>query len=165
MSFTRFDYDNCRVEKKLQEMTGIGRYMLNTPGPGANASFIEDPHIRLQGWGANLRHVDGGAVIDINSDLIGITRHLSKDCTNSKYPYKGAVKSEKNYYPQCKKTITQQSRTTHPAWMYKDLEQNNQYPLFLNPQENVCIPFHNNLNSRLLERDNFVPEIPCLNPQ
>ena len=36
------------------------------------------------------------------------------------------------------------------------------YPLFLNPQENVCMRFHNNLNTRLLERDNFVPKVPCL---
>ena len=165
MAFTRFNYDKCRTAKLLQESTGPGRYMLDRPGWGSKPCFFDDPHIRMQQWGANLRKVPHGAPIDIDSDLIGITRHLSKDCTNSKYPYKGAVKSEKNYYPQCKKTITQQSRTTHPAWMYKDLEQNNQYPLFLNPQENVCIPFHNNLNSRLLERDNFVPEIPCLNPQ
>jgi hypothetical protein len=159
MSFTRFDYDNCRVEKKLQEMTGTGRYMLNTPGPGCNTCYIEDPQMRLQKWGANLRHVDGGAVIDIDSDLIGLTRKLTKDC----HPSKNIVKSERVYYPKCKKTFTQQSRTTHPAWMYKDLEQNNRYPLFLNPQENVCIPFHNNLSTRLLERDNHVPEVACLN--
>ena len=33
MSFTRFHDDNCRIEKQLQELTGTGRYMLNTPGP------------------------------------------------------------------------------------------------------------------------------------
>ena len=55
MSFTRFDYDECRTAKKLQELTGPGRYMLNTPGPGCNLCFYEDPQIRLQGWGANLR--------------------------------------------------------------------------------------------------------------
>jgi hypothetical protein len=31
----------------------------------------------------------------------------------------------------------------------------------LNPQENVCMPFQNNLNTQLLERDNFTPKIPC----
>ena len=35
-------------------------------------------------------------------------------------------------------------------------------PLFLNPQENVCKAFHNNLNTRNLERDNFVPKYPCV---
>ena len=46
--------------------------------------------------------------------------------------------------------------------MYRALPQNREYPLFLNPQENVCMQFHNNLNTRLLERDNFIPKIPCL---
>jgi len=165
MSFTRIKYDNCRVDKKLEEMTGIGRYILNTPGPGDNLCFFEDPQIRLQKWGANLRHVKGGAPIDIDSDLMGITRPLSKDCKELKYPFKGIIKSEKVEYPQNKTTITQQSRTTHPSWMYRDLEQSNRYPLFINPQEHVFSPFHSNINTRLLERDNHIPEIPCLNLQ
>ena len=45
---------------------------------------------------------------------------------------------------------------------YKSLEQNRRdYPLF-DPQENTCLHFQNNLSTRLLERDNFVPKIPCL---
>jgi len=67
----------------------------------------------------------------------------------------------KNQYPTCSKEITSQSRATHPAFLYRDLEQSNRYPLFLNPQENVCMPFQNNLNTQLLERDRFVPKIPC----
>ena len=112
-------------------------------------------------WGANLRTVPGGHPIDIDSDLLGITRKLTKDCTKEQYPYKGVVNSERIHYPKCAQTITQQSRATNPAWMYRDLEQNHRYPLFLNPQENTCIPFHNNLNTRLLERDNFRPTYPC----
>ena len=45
--------------------------------------------------------------------------------------------------------------------MYKDLEQSRRYPLFLDPQENVCKHFQNNLNTRLLEKDNHKPIIPC----
>jgi len=165
MAFTRFDYDDCRTMKKLQELTGPGRYMLNTPGPGCNVCFYDDPQMRLQKWGANLRHVDGGAPIDIDSDLLGITRRLKKDCTGAQYPYAGVVQSERVFYPKCTEAVTKQSRATNPAWLYKDLEQNHRYILFLNPQENVCIPFHNNLNTRLLERDNFKPSFPCLNPQ
>lgn len=165
MSFTRYSYDNYRVKKQLEESTGVGRYMLNVPGPGSDLSFFEDPQIRLQKWGANLRKVTNGAPIDIDSDLNGVTRPLSKDCSNLRYPFNKTVYSEKVDYPTNKKTITQQTRTTHPSWMYRDLEQNNKYPLFLNPQEHVFRPFHNNINTRLLERDNFIPEIPCSNLQ
>jgi hypothetical protein len=58
--------------------------------------------------------------------------------------------------------LTDESRATHPAWQYRALPQNREYPLFFDPQENTCMQFHNNLNTRLLERDNFIPKIPCL---
>ena len=80
MAFTRFNYDECRTTKILQESTGPGRYMLNTPGSGCNPCFMSDPHIRMQKWGANLMGVKGGHPIDIDSDLIGITRKLTRDC-------------------------------------------------------------------------------------
>ena len=85
MAFTRFNYDPCRTAKLLQESTGPGRYMLNVPGPGCKPCFFEDPEIRLQKWGANLRYVPGGTPIDIDSDLIGITRKNTNDCIISKY--------------------------------------------------------------------------------
>lgn len=165
MSFTRFNYDKCRTDKLLQESTGPGRYILNTPGWGDKPCFMNDPQIRMQGWGANLRKVPDGAPIDIDSDLIGITRPLTKDCSDKKYPYKGVVRSKRVNYKECNAPVTDETRTTHPAWLYKDLEQDHRYILPLNPQENTCIPFQNNLNTRLLERDYFVPEMPCLLPQ
>jgi len=162
MSFTRFNYDDCRTEKLLQESTGPGRYILNTPGWGDKPTFYNDPQIRMQKWGGNLRHVPDGNAIDIHSDLIGITRKLSKDCKSNKYPNKSVVRSQKVSYPICKESVVEESRTTHPAWMYKDLEQNNKQYLHLDPQENVIIGFQNNLNTRLLERDNHKAKIPCI---
>ena len=161
MSFTRFNYDPCRTKKLLEESTGPGRYMLNKPGWGDKPCFFSDPQIRMQEWGTNLRRVPGGAPIDIDSDLLGITRPLSKDCTKKEFPFAGVVFSMKKEYPTCGQEITSQSRATHPAFLYRDLEQSNRYPLFLNPQENVCMPFQNNLNTQLLERDSFTPKIPC----
>ena len=161
MAFTRFNYDKCRTVKLLQESTGPGRYMLNKPGWGCKPCFFDDPQIRMEEWGANLREVPGGAPINIESDLFGITRRAMKDCSASQYPNAGVVKSKRVQYPTCAGSITKQSRVTHPAWSYRDLPQTRYYPLFLNPQENVCKPFHNNLNTRLLERDSFVAQYPC----
>jgi len=160
MAFTRFNYDEARTRKLLQESTGPGRYMLNKPGNGPTPCFFEDPHIRLQQWGANLRSAPGG-VINISSDLDGRTRQASKFCSAKQYPNNGVVSSTANKYPTCK-PFTEETRASHPAWMYRDLEQTRwEYPL-LNPQENVCRPFHNNINTRILEKDNFVPKMPCL---
>ena len=128
------------------------------PGNGTSPCFFNDPQIRMQKWGANLETVVNGAPIDIDSDLKGVTKYSQK----SQFPNAGVPKKEKNNYPICGDALTDESRATHPAWMYRALPQTREYPLFLNPQENVCMRFHNNLNTRLLERDNFVPKIPCL---
>ena len=163
MSFTRFNYDECRTKKKLQQQTGASRYILNVPGNGSNPCFMNDPQVRLQKWGANLKSVVNGGPIDIDSDLTGRTRKLTKYCSKEQFNSNNQLNIQDIQYPVCNQAVTDQTRTTHPAWMYKDLEQNNRYPLFLNPQEHVCIPFHNNLSTRLLERDNYVPEVPCVN--
>ena len=78
MANTRFNYDKCRTNKLLQEATGPGRYMLNTPGPAHSLGANNDPHYRLQRWGGNLGHVLNGHPIDIDSDLIGLNKNLSK---------------------------------------------------------------------------------------
>jgi hypothetical protein len=159
MSFTRFNYDDARTIKKLQESTGPGRYVMNTPGSGNNPLFIDDPHIRMQKWGANNRYVFNGSLIDIDNDL------RNSKCVLKKYDtcQKKNISSYKITYPEKKNTFTEQSRATHPSWKYRDLEQSNKYPLFMNPQENVCFHFHNNLNTRLLERDNYKPCLPIIN--
>ena len=154
MAFTRFHDDQARVEKQLQELTGPGRYMIATPGNGPAPPFMEDPFIRLQKWGANLR----SNTINLESELLGIKQSVGKDCVNKSI---ASVKSSALKYPSMN-PITQQSRATHPAWMVRDLEQDNFQYLFLDPQENTCIPFHNNLNTRLIERDNFKTVVPSL---
>jgi len=164
MSFTRFNYDECRIKKNLQQSTGSGRYILNTPGCGDKPVVFDDPQIRMQKWGGNLRKVYNSTAIDIHSDLLGITRPINnKDCRDISFPFKGVVKSVKQSFPSVKKAITSESRVTHPAWMYRSMKQTREYPLFLNPTENSIIPFERNLNTRLLERDNFIPKIPNLN--
>ena len=156
MSFTRFHDDPCRIKKQLQESTGGGRYMLNKPGWGDKPCFMNDPQIRMQQWGGNLRT----NTINLESDLMGLTRNLTKDCDKNNYQTE-AVKSEQMVYPECN-PFTDESRVTNPAWWYRDLEQNHRYILPLDPQENTCIPFQNNLSTRILEKDFFVAEAPCV---
>ena len=102
MSFTRFNYDPCRTMKLQQQATGPGRYIFNTPGNGCAPCYMEDPAIRLQKWGANLRKVPLGHPIDINSDLLGITRLLTKDCIANEFPKKGVIRSRQAIFNTCK---------------------------------------------------------------
>jgi hypothetical protein len=158
MAFTRFKYDDCRTKKSLQQATDPGRWILNVPGNGANPCYMEDPQIIIQKWGANLRT----NTINLESDLRGVNRHLSRDCLGKDNYQNYNVPNQAIQYPTCVKLTTEQSRATNPAWWYRDLEQNNfEYPP-LNPQVNVCVPFENNLSTRILEKDYFTPKRDCV---
>jgi len=159
MAFTRFNYDESRTRKLLQESTGPGRYILNKPGNGATPHYFEDPHIRLTEWGANLRTSKTGSSVDISSDLQGRTRQLTKYCTAKQFPFAGVTETTSNYKSYAtQKSFTDETRASDPAWMYRDLEQTRwEYPL-LNPQENVCLSFQNNLSTRILEKDYYKPK-------
>ena len=54
-----------------------------------------------------------------------------------------------------KEIFTDESRTSNPAWELRGLEQNNMAYLHFNPQEKIELPFTNNLNTRMLEKDYY----------
>jgi hypothetical protein len=157
MAETRFNSDPCRISKKLQQMTDQGRYIMNMPGNGENPAYMADPQIIIQKWGANLRTNS----INLESELLGVNRPLNKDCLGKDEYQRFDFKSRAIQYPVCSSLTTEQSRTIMPAWTARDLEQVDWYYPPLNPQENTCMPFQNNLSTRLLERDYFVAKVPC----
>ena len=155
MAFTRFHDDPCRINKQLQESTGTGRYMLNVPGNGSKPLYMEDPHIRMQKWGANLMT----NTVNLESDLFGLSRNSNRDDPKKNDFKLNAVKTKQVNYDNGNNS-TDQSRATHPAWEYRDLEQTKYNILPLNPQVNVCFPFQNNLSTRIIEKDIFVAKAP-----
>jgi len=158
MAFTRFKYDDARTKKSLQQSTDPGRWILNVPGNGSNPCYMEDPQIIIQKWGANLRT----NTINLESELRGVNRHLNKDCLGVDNYQEYNVPNDPISYPTCNNVFTEQSRATNPAWWYRDLEQTDWYYLPLNPQVNTCMPFQNNLSSRILEKDSFTPKRDCV---
>ena len=153
MANTRFYYDPCRTKKSLQQSTDPGRYILNVPGNGADPCYIEDPQIIIQKWGANLRT----NTINLESELMGVNRKTSRDCLGKDLYTNYNVPNSAIQYPTCSNLYTEQSRAITPAWTARDLEQVDWYTLPLNPQENTCLPFQNNLNTRILEKDYHMP--------
>jgi hypothetical protein len=158
MAETRFNSDPCRISKKLQQMTDQGRYMLNAPGNGESPSYVADPQIIIQKWGANLRTNN----VNLESELLGVNRPLSRDCLGKDEYQKREFASAPMNYPVCTNLYTEQSRTIMPAWTARSLEQVDWYYPPLDPQENTCLTFENNLNTRLLERNSYVENINCL---
>ena len=150
MSFTRFNYDANRTQKLLQESTFAGRYILNTPGPGANLPFMEDSQVRLQKWGANA-HNEGA---NIESDLRGLTRSYNRDHVDfNNYQDYRFTSQPLSYTKQ--KPFIEESRASHPAWECLDKEVFNwEHPHF-NPQEHLNNTFSKNDSSRLLTKDKY----------
>ena len=157
MAFTRFHDDPSRIQKQLAESTFLGRYQLDTPGQGTNLPFMEDPQMRLQKWGANLRT----NTIHLENDLRGQTRKLNRDYINKNnymnYAASTAPVDANNVDP-----FVEESRASHPAWTYRDLEQTRWERPFLNPQANLEKTFHDNIQTRLLEKDFFIPITPSI---
>ena len=149
MAFTRFKYDKSRVDKQLTEETFTARYMLNTPGNGTAMPFQEDPHTRLQMWGANF----AGNALDVENDLMGITRPLNRDCLKDEYKKKSTPIQTLHY--STTSSHVSQSRVETPAWEVRSVMPDRGNFLFYNPQEHVDREFQNNLNTRMLQKDMY----------
>jgi len=154
MSFTRFHDDPARIRKGLEQSTYTGRYFLNTPGVagGANMPLQSDPQLRLQGWGANMCT----NAINLESDFRGLTRPLSHDLME----YKKHKAESDAYIYETAKPIVDESRATHPAWMYRDMEHSRWEHPWINPQDNFEQAFPWNIQTRVLERDFYKPKMP-----
>lgn len=74
MSFNRLAYDHCRYSRELNENTNILKYIIN-PQRYEHPDKCR-PELGIVG-GANISQVKGN-VVDMESELFGITRNLSK---------------------------------------------------------------------------------------
>lgn len=151
MAFTRFNYDKSRTLKQLQQSTGPGRWMIDVPGNGNNPCFIEDPQIRPQKWGGNLMTES----IQLEDELRGLNRKNNKDDVNLNNFMTHKGNSQPIYSDNCNAVFTDESRASHPAWMYRDLEHNNFDVLHYDPQLHSHMSFRNNVSSRIVEKDNY----------
>jgi hypothetical protein len=156
MAFTRFHDDKYRLKAQAQDSSFSGRYNLDVPGPGINLPFFEDPQLRIQKWGANLQT----NTINLENELFGLTKKLG--CHSPDDNYKNfQTASTMPIYPTTNPTV-EDSRATHPAWMYRDLEHPRWELPLINPQANLEKRFQDNIQTRILEKDYFTYTVPVL---
>ena len=152
MSFTRFHDDKARIEKKNIETSSINHYTFNVPGNFSMPNiYYNDPHIRMQKCGNTLYK----NLINVESELKNInTLTNTRDFYKNTYNNLSMNKDKVPIYNE-KKTITNESRITHPVFKYRETSQYRPQYLFLNPQENVFLHFENNLDTNILEKDYY----------
>lgn len=136
MAFTRFSNDIALQQKRLEESTSIGIYHLNTPGNGMNNPYINDIHIRLQKWGANLHSNSTNIESQFRNMPVDNVSHTKKNYKDTSF-------------------LIDETRSSMPAWKIREKKQFRYDYVPMNPQDNLFIPFQNNLNTRILEKDYY----------
>ena len=129
MSFTRKFDDEETVKTKLHQLSAPSCYILQPPGPGVRPHFVEDPHIRLQKWGANLR----SNCCNLSANMRGLGIPLTRDCTDK---LKTTVSGQQIAYPTAS-AWTDETRATHPVWWYRTVTRSRNDYLPIDPQFNA----------------------------
>ena len=151
MASTRFSEDEARVRKQLEISTFACRYSLDVPGNGIDLPFIEEPQLRLQKWGANLH----SGTTAIESDLFGLTRKYCRDHPEDNDYRAHAPRTHALRVATTQAPFVCESRAAQPAWNLRGIEIPRWETPFLNPQAAVDKAFHDNIQTRLLEKDHF----------
>jgi len=159
MSSTRIRNDPIRIYKENEIFTNEGRYQINTPKWNNTTEFFEDPQIRIQNWEGN-KYFNR---IDLENDILSYNKPLSRD-----YPDKDIYSNytpsnvKSPYYVNYSKTITDDSRAVLPPFIFRDMEINRFEEPFINPQNNIEIPFQTNIQTKLIEKDRMYekPHLP-----
>jgi hypothetical protein len=179
MSFNRIPYDTCAYSHVLSESIGPGVYSLTTPPSTCTPCHPADPYIRLQSTGVS--HLAKSNLVDIDSELIGITRNLT-GCPERKYlpmkngsAYCGAQagraagcvpgskvcidNTEYVHFGDCF-TPTEDTRLSNPPCTLRGTGWNRWEWLCQNPQDRVEAPFDFNIDSIIVAKDNHRAYVP-----
>jgi hypothetical protein len=150
---TSFKCDSARIEQSLKVSSFPGRYALDVPGPGLNLPMQDDTQLRMQTWGANR----GDNFVNLESDLRGMTRRLNRDQPEANNYRDHAVVSRPLQNYSVADPFVQESRASHPAFMYRGVSQDRWEQPWLNPQAPVDKDFYDNIQTRILEKDYYTP--------
>ena len=162
MSFNRLKYDEKTSKHELLESIGTYEYQIGTPLQTENC-FPTDTSNIIQRNGVS---IDAKRpMVDVNSDLLGINRKLTKDPSEKFLPKldkEGNLVSDdspKLHYKDCKNETTEYTRLSNPSSNLRGTGWNRWEWLCQDPQANLEHPFEWNTNSKLLHKDNHRPRL------
>lgn len=166
MSFSRLNYDPCTYEHNIKQSVGAADYYIGAPRVDCRACFPVDPSVNL-----GFTHpgpVSGGIggascknppLVDISSELFGITRKASNCPTNKYLPGDGEYCKEKEIPVDCKLLPNEQTRLSNPPCTLRETGWNRWEWLCQDPQKFALVPFDFNVSNRLVVKDNHRPHI------
>ena len=184
MSFNRLNYDTGTYKKNLNQSVAPGNYYLNQPPTNCTPCYPNNPSVFLQRSGAS---VDKDTfMIDLDSELMGITRKYSNNPDKQFKPYKSNLcefgepfgpgignscshtvklsREDKNdksllHWKDCIKP-PEDTRLSNPLCNLREIGFNRFDWLCSNPQDKAELPFAHNIQNRIIVKDNHRPIIP-----
>ena len=170
--FSSIRNDPGRLRKEAEMSSYTSRYHLCMPGPGIDAPIPDDIHVGLQTWAGNW----ASNRIDLESDLHGQTRVMSRDHLNQdeyrthataiqlrggdSLPKEDPTHSLWQHAVRYTRAnpFVEESRASHPAWMFRGVEIPRWVEPWLNPQALSVLekPFETNIQTKMLDRDAYM---------
>jgi hypothetical protein len=180
MSYNKSIYDVCSYKYQLAESVGPGVYQLVRPDNQNVPILPRDPRYIAQSSGVSISK--NTSLIDIDSELLGISRNLSR-CPDRKYmPDENASsqcgaqagKARNGCQPTSKLCIdnsevmnfgdnglwTEDTRLSNPPATLRGTGWNRFENLPIDPQERVLHEYDYNINTKILSKINHRPCIP-----
>ena len=183
MSFTKLSYDKGAYKNAINQSIKPGSYYLDKPRIDCSHCYPYPVSVIPQQRGVSM--YSNKNLVDVSSELLGITRKASEDPTkhytpscppnscDTGYPCGGGVIGKCNglkegsrpgdeglvHFKDCF-LPAEETRTTNPACNLRGTGWNRWEWLCMNPQENIEIPFSNNVSNRIVFKDNHRPSIP-----
>jgi hypothetical protein len=154
----RYDTNTYRVD--LQQSVGPGGYVLHTPWPNCNPCFQGDPRVSLGTTGAAT--CAPSALVDVDSELIGITRRASRNPAEL-YKPGGPPVCASTALPDCAARAwlpVEDTRLSNPPCTLRGTGWNRWEWLCQDPQRNALMTMDININSQLVAKDNHRPNLP-----
>lgn len=180
MSFNKNRYDLCSYKYQLAESVGPGVYALTRPDNQCEPCLSSNPWVIAQSSGDSISR--NTSLIDIDSELIGISRNLS-DCPDRKFlpnqygsfhcgAQTGKIgsncrptdklcvdNSQMMNYKDCG-PMTEDTRLSNPPATLRGTGWNRWEWLCQDPQDRVVEPFDFQIDTKIVSKDNHRPCIP-----
>lgn len=158
MSQSRINQDTEVYRHHIDQSVGPGYYHLEVPPVACDDCYPQAPQVRLQLSGDSRVHRD--QLMDVSSDLLGITRKLSKDPNTMYKPTD--PKPTLLHFKDCSGVPPEDTRLSNPPCTLRGTGINRWEWLCQDPQEHLEMPFEHNISNRLLAKDHHRPIIPEL---
>tara|TARA_E500000178_G_scaffold311528_1_gene327544 strand:+ start:2613 stop:3233 length:621 start_codon:yes stop_codon:yes gene_type:complete len=162
MSLNRLRYDTNSYKHSLAESVGPLEYQLGTPQQ-CDECFVKDPNYRLQRNGVSTDK--NNVMIDVDSELLNLTRKLSNDPTKKYIPKEdesGNLCTEtKKFHPkECNIVKSEYTLLSNPPCNLRGTGWNRWEWLCQDPQENIITPFYFGTDTKQLSKDLHRPCVP-----